>query len=149
MKKIIFLDIDGVLNSYRSVHAFGDYPNNESNHDKFDHVAVGLIRTVCKKCNAEIILSSRWRLFSGWENLEDVLDLPIIGRTPALLSGSRGQEIAMWLRDNVVFDYVIVDDDSDMLESQKENFVQVDMKEGLSFKNYEQILKILGIEDEN
>lgn len=148
MKKIIFLDIDDVCNSYRSLIAFGGYPYVHENHDKFDQVAISLIENVCKKCNAEIVLSSTWRLVKGWEKLRDILNLPIIDKTPALLNGSRGNEISMWLRDNPIFKYVIIDDTSDMLESQLKNFVHVDCKNGFSYENYEKTLKILGVENE-
>lgn len=44
--KILFLDIDGVLNSDRSNMAFSGYPHSFSDADmaKFDNVALGLLR---------------------------------------------------------------------------------------------------------
>jgi len=148
MKKIVFLDIDGVLNSYRSVIAYGVYPIDNTSSENFDMVAVGLIREACKKCHAQIVLSSTWRLYRGWENLKTVLDLPIIDKTPKKLSSIRGEEIWLWLDENKVDKYVIVDDSTDILKCQQSYYVQVDPYEGLAWKDYAKILKILGIEEE-
>lgn len=149
MRKIIFADVDGVLNSYRSCTAFGAYPMDNTSSEKFDMVAVGLIRTACKKCNAEIVLSSTWRLNKNWENLAQTLDLPIVDRTPQVLSEDRGQEITLWLENNTVFNYVIIDDHNDMTEKQQANFIQTDPKNGLLYENYQKILEILGVFNAN
>lgn len=146
MRKIIFADVDGVLNSYRTVVAFGNYPTRNDTTDNFDLVAVGLLREACKQCNAEIVLSSTWRMDKNWERLGETLNLSIVDRTPQLLTGSRGEEIAMWLRDNLVFEYLIIDDNNDMLKSQQKNFIHVDPKNGFSYENFKQTLEILGVE---
>lgn len=148
MKKIIFLDIDGVLNSYRSCTAYGAYPLRNDTEDKFDMVAVRLIEVACKKCNAEIVLSSTWRLEKDWKNLKETLRLPIIDKTPAVLSGDRGHEISLWLEDNTIFEYVVVDD-NEVGSSHKNNFVRTDPKNGLSYEDYQKILVILGTENDD
>ena len=62
----------------------------------------------------------------------------------------RGVEIDNWLRKNVEdywnedsYRYVILDDDSDMLLSQKDNFIQTDSLNGLSRKDVNKAIKIL------
>ena len=146
MHKVIFMDIDGVINSYRSVIAYGTYPMDNTTIDNFDEIAIGMLRSACKKCNAEIILSSTWRNENNWGNLKEIFNLPIIDRTPQLFSGTRGHEINAWLKDNTVFEFVIIDDHNEILDSQQNNFVQTDPKEGLAYRDYEKILKILGVE---
>jgi len=141
--KILFLDIDGVLNSVRSCIAFDGYPYSNSNYEKFDDIAVNLIRKLCKTTNTKIILSSTWRLFKGWDKLYEVLNLPIIDKTPHKLSSTRGEEIDMWLSNNKVDKYAIVDDDNDILVYQLPYFVKVDNTNGLSYENYLQLLKLL------
>ena len=81
----------------------------------------------------------------------------IIGVTPRLFEwyddGSvdyedRGYEIDFWIEEQKEeIDYVILDDDTDMLESQIDHFVHVDNKHGLSgkYKYVAQIKKILKI----
>lgn len=144
--KILFLDIDGVLNSTRSAVAFGGYPMNvEKPHmERFDHVAVALIKKICKDTGAKIVLSSVWRLYEGHMNMANALHLPIIDSTPEKLTALRGEEIAMWLRDHPeVEKYVIIDDDSDMLEDQMPYFVQTSHLNGFLYQDYLKALEIL------
>lgn len=140
--KVLFLDIDGVLNSTRSAIAFDGY-SSFHNFDKFDDVAVGLIRKICEETNTKIILSSTWRLSKDWKKLKNLLNLPIIDRTPRKLSSIRGEEISMWLNNFYVDKYVIVDDDSDMLKDQLPYFVQTNSNNGLSYENYEKLMELL------
>jgi hypothetical protein len=148
--KVLFLDVDGVINSVRSATAFGGFPwKVDSKEIKlFDNVAISLIRKICKETNTKIVLSSTWRKTVGWKALRDALKLDIIDATPFTFSERmRGVEINEWLEKHPeVTKYVIVDDDTDMLEAQKKNFVRVDSLEGLSYKNYKQILSIIGNE---
>jgi hypothetical protein len=155
--KVLFLDIDGVINSHRTLTVaagpseFGGKPRgNGFPHDfsasdmsKFDHVAIGLIRQVCIETDASIVLSSAWRiLFSPFE-VANGLDLPIFARTPSLI-GCRGDEIAAWLAAHPeVESYAIVDDSGDMLASQSHFFVQTDPYEGLSYRNFCNLRDIL------
>ncbi len=142
--KLLFLDIDGVLNSVRSAVAYDGYPHPER-EDKFDDVAVKLIKQLCVKTNCFIILSSTWRI--GIPNMilfGKKLDLPIIDRTPRKMSATRGEEIAMYLSEaKDVEKYAIIDDDSDMLKEQIPFFVQTDNRNGISYENYLALLKLL------
>lgn len=144
--KVLFLDIDGVLNSCRSAAAFGGYPCGftEADRARFDWVAVGLIRKLCRQAGASIVLSSSWRL--GRDSVRECaagLDLPIIDKTPAL-PGVRGEEIRAWLeRHPEVTHWAIVDDNSDMLASQADRFVQTSEADGLSFADAAALARIL------
>lgn len=143
--KVLFLDIDGVLNSHRTAIAHGGFPHGFSPEQmqKFDHAAIGLIRKVCEETGAVIVLSSSWRILHAVDECATGLDLPIIDRTPSL-TGNRGQEIAAWLAEHSsVIIYAIVDDDSDMLESQRTQFVQTSHEEGLSWQDYQCLLRVL------
>lgn len=86
----------------------------------------------------------------GLEKLLDMWktrNLPgeIIGITPELPE-KRGKEIAAWLSKypNPVERYVIIDDDTDMLEDQMANFVKTDPMFGLTVDDCNKIIKILG-----
>lgn len=144
--KVLFLDIDGVLNSRRTVIATGYYPHcfDENNKKRFDWIAVGMIRELCEKEGASIVLSSSWR--HGKNSVHECangLDLPIFDKTPDLL-GVRGEEIQDWLnRHPEVTHYAIVDDNSDMLASQADHFVQTSEEDGLSFLDYTALGRIL------
>jgi hypothetical protein len=153
--KVLFLDIDGVLNSQKTCEAFGSplkggFPHgfDADNMALFDHAAIALIRKLCEKTDASIVLSSSWRIIHSVHDCANGLDLPIFDRTPSLTwpERVRGDEIAAWLTDHPeVTRYAIVDDDSDMLDWQKSRFVQTNFQEGLSFCNYEDLMCLLGV----
>lgn len=143
--KVLFLDIDGVLNSHRSIYAFNGCPHGFTPEHMalFDHVAIGLVRKLCQETGAVIVLSSSWRLLHATKEVAAGLNLPVIDRTPSL-TGNRGQEIAAWLAEHPsVTVYAIVDDDSDMLESQRAHFVQTSHEDGLQFRDYQALLRVL------
>jgi hypothetical protein len=144
--KVLFLDIDGVLNSERSCAAYDGYPHCFKPKDmaQFDHTAIALIRKLCKKTGCSIVLSSTWRITSTIHEVAGALDLPIFDATP-VLPGIRGLEISSWLASHPeVVTYAIVDDSGDMLELQKPFFVQTNMEFGLSLPNYRHLLRLLG-----
>lgn len=154
--KILFLDIDGVLNSSRTAVIHGTKPDGTLTglgypHDlslksmrKFDPIAIGLIRQLCYETNCKIVLSSTWRISFAVEECTKAFNLPFIDKTPKVLFGRRGLEIQEWLeKHSDILKYAIVDDDSDMLESQLPYFVKVDGTEGLSYKNYQSLKEIL------
>ncbi len=135
MARCIFLDIDGVLNSHRTAVAFQSILQR-----RLDPVAVMMLYRLVTCADAAIVISSTWRLDdqwlttiwgclreAGWPwNHTAFLPLgecPIIDRTPRL-PGVRGIEIQAWLDANPEYDdYIILDDDSDMLESQMDRFI--------------------------
>lgn len=151
--KVIFLDIDGVLNSNRSAAALGGmpWPGRSKGRDwhLFDPVAVGLLRRACEKTGSVCVLSSSWRNVMNESEIQELavhLGVTIIGQTPRSLGGEpRGEQIAAWLEENPeVWTWAILDDDSDMLEEQKERFVKTTFREGLLFEHYMQLTHLLG-----
>lgn len=121
--KLIFLDFDGVLNSYRTVFAA---PGKENGWDPehLDPVSIGLVRKLCDLTGAKIVISSTWRDHFTNDELKEILakkgwpDAPIIGRTASSLSWRfRGGEVADWLEEfvnagNEIESYVILDDNN-------------------------------------
>jgi hypothetical protein len=118
--KIIFLDIDGVLNV--------NFPSHDEYGRVFHPHFVENLRYIIEKTQAKIVISSTWR-FSGLVIMKEMWEkrnLPgeVIDITPHIDICKRGEEIEYWLKNNEVDSYVIVDDDNDMLESQQENFIK-------------------------
>lgn len=141
--KVLFLDIDGVLNSRRSQMAFGAYPHDFSNMQQFDLVAVGLIRRLCRVTDCSVVLSSDWRYYTTAHLAANALDLPIMDVTPQL-NGTRGLEINAWLSAHPeVTRFAIVDDISQFMDSQRPFFVQTDDAFGLTLRDYSDLLAIL------
>nr|WP_315471744.1 HAD domain-containing protein [uncultured Rhodoferax sp.] len=145
--KVVFLDIDGVLNSHRTAIAFSgvSWSGADGIRAKMDEVAIRLIGGIVRASGAVVILSSSWRNDSNWTSIGPALGLPIAGRTPSGM-GPRGQEIADWLAKNPgVEQYAIIDDDSDMLPEQLPFFVHTHYSNGFMFEHAEKLADLLGI----
>lgn len=117
--KVVFLDIDGVLNQ-------SDYRREMM---KKGHISVilqreqlALLKKIVDATDASIVLISSWRKFwrregsidSAGQQIEQVLDeygLFIVDKTPVLHRGSRSDEVEAWLKNKrYVEQYVILDD---------------------------------------
>lgn len=147
--KIIFLDIDGVLNHDRFYHerfenryvdGAIEYPYSE-----IDPSSVKNLNQLISDTNAKIVISSTWR-HDGIDYCKKVLEFhgfvgDIIDITPTIRNNDclRGNEIHKWIKENESLigshynftEYVILDDDSDMLYWQRNNFILVDRSVGL------------------
>jgi len=149
--KIIFLDFDGVLNSqlyFVKRHAEKLAGHNLGFAGDLDPTAVGFLNELIEKTGAKVVVSSTWRIGMTAEDLQELLEKvgfkgEVIGVTPDLSSGSclRGNEILEWIKDNRAIvgadysdyrQYVIFDDDSDMLYWQRNNYFQCDGYVGLT-----------------
>jgi hypothetical protein len=147
---IIFLDIDGVLCTTRAhlAYATGLFMRH------YDPTSTRLLARLCRETEAKLVLSSTWRLSFDMHHMDALLmnagfdDVPWHQnwRTPDLkFERSRGEEINLWMeRHGTPEHYVILDDDSDMLEAQKARFIQTDTHEGFGFKEYERARLLLG-----
>lgn len=147
--KVLFLDIDGVLNSERSSLACDGYPHSfvPDDLDKFDWIAVSLVRKLCNVASCSIVLSSSWRLQFTVEEAVRALDLPIIGATPDHGDyDSRATEIHAWLAAHPEVErYAIVDDIPQFrtMPELQAKFVQTDPALGLSLSDYRQLRHLL------
>jgi len=134
--KVIFLDIDGVLNSIND--KFSQTLETQSHLD--------LLGELVKKTNAKIVLSSSWRgipsLRKLVENKMKLINTEVIGATRSL-PGTRGSEIKDWMKDKDIESFVIIDDDKDMDELTETNLVLTDSNKGLQKEDIEKALKIL------
>lgn len=167
--RVIFLDLDGVINSDRSILVCGERlekfkGSNVPYYEKFlisnaDPIAVEMINLLAKMTDAKIVLSSSHRKhFDEIKDFEQRLEKTkeyfskvgfdgerLIGWTPAL-HDIRGKEIQDWLDKHTgVTHYVIIDDSADMLEEQMGNFVRTSGADGFSAQNYRDCFKILGV----
>lgn len=142
--KVLFLDIDGVLNSAKTCCAFGGYPMSMEHIAAFDQAAIRLLQRLCDSAGVQVVLSSSWRNDKDWATYGQALGLPIIDRTPSSM-GPRGREIQTWLDAHPeVEQYAIVDDDSDMLPEQAPRFVHTNGDEGLTFADYRKLCDLFG-----
>lgn len=112
--KVIFLDIDGVLNSKDTIQRWED-----GSFIGIDPYLVAIFNRIIFATGAQIVLSSTWRLHEdGREEVrKHVMDF--IDVTPSIGYGHRGTEVKDWLdRHPEVEKYAILDDDSDFLPHQ-------------------------------
>ena len=125
--KILFLDIDGVVNCART------YKAGTSNFPLDPYMAF-LVARIVEATGCKVVLSSSWRYHE--ESAEQVRQrvVDFIDVTPKLNGlTSRGTEIDKWLEAHPeVTKYAILDDNSDMLEEQMPNFFLCPWETGLT-----------------
>lgn len=147
MNKILFLDIDGVLNSADYMVACG----GKFDHKQIDPAAVARLNRITDTTGCKIVVSSTWRLL--YDHLEDLktaltgygITGEVIGKTPFkpnALRFVRGKEIEFWLEENhgTYSKFVIVDDDTDMGKLDK-HAVYTKFKTGLLDEQADEIIK--------
>ena len=146
--KVIFLDIDGVLNTEVSAIMYGNlWAGKKDVASMLDHHGVRLIKFLISK-DVKIVLSSSWRLGQDKETSTATLGFEIFDQTAVHSNkgNARGYEIQDWLdKHDDITHYCILDDDSDMLPEQMDNFVQV-LEPGLTFINIADICSKLDID---
>lgn len=136
--KIIFLDIDGVLNSeaYFDSLPEGIAARRSGNRLKcLDKSAITRLNKILKVTGAEIVLSSSWRV-KGLKTCNQLLtdagcEKEAIGSTPMSMKLNRVNEIRLWREEsqhNVVKWIAIDDEDISLLG---ENAVQTSSDRGL------------------
>ncbi len=156
--KVIFLDVDGVLNSELSREQERNNFDNWMEHE-VSEMHVNNLKKIVDATGAQIVLSSSWRFdhpkATGRDFIVDplmkVLDrklkavgLDIIDVTPDLRGKIRGAEIQDWLdRHSEVERFVILDDDVDMKDEQKPFFVNTTFKNGLTDELANKAIEIL------
>ena len=164
MNKVIFLDIDGVLNTkwwYTQMNR--NTPKDKYGYD-FDPKAVANLRRIVEETGADIVISSSWKCM-GLSEMEDMWEernLPgkVIGLTPNSVSDEllvdadidsiklfhiRGEEIKEWMarHGKQVSNYTIIDDMDNMLPDQQSHFVQTNPEEGITEEDVQKTIKIL------
>lgn len=134
--KIIFLDIDGVLNTPLYMI------QSKERGRALNPVAIHSLNCLIEATGADVVLSSTWRYNSTPEDMTQTLQekgfkYTIRSFTPRTDRDCRGTEIRMWIDARCPYklnfhEYIILDDDSDMLYWQRENFVHCPMDCGLT-----------------
>lgn len=139
--RIIFLDIDDVMQSLRTTVATRSVGRIETKLKHLDPIAIKMIRDICERFDVKIVVSSTWRLGATVEDFH-FFDLPIIDLT-CYTGKIRGYDIEAWLLCHPeVTTYAIVDDSSDFLPQHMQYHVHVAPNNGLSFENYRQLEEI-------
>jgi predicted TIM-barrel fold metal-dependent hydrolase len=105
-RRVIFLDIDGVLAPIRRWDRYG----------ALDPACIQVLNEIVARGGADVVVSSTWRYGKTVAELQEMLDAVgftgrVVDKTPIGAPGaSRGEEIATWLAEHAVGGYVIIDD---------------------------------------
>lgn len=164
MRKVIFLDIDGVLNTKWWYTQMDSNTHKDKYGYAFDPKAVANLKRIIEETGADIVISSSWKCF-GLSQMEDMWNernLPgkIIDITPNSVSDElllnadidsiemfhiRGEEIKEWLSKHGkrISNYVIIDDMDNMLPEQQSYFVQTNPEVGITKEDSEKAINIL------
>ena len=147
---IIFLDVDGVLNSKNkliSVYNKTGKPHSGYNYP-FDEKCLENLRILVQLTNSKLVVTSTWRMDDiGIKTLLNVLktynlDKEVIGYTP-IIGSQRELEIKEFLSslDNEP-NFIILDDDADFNELLP-YLVKTNSQTGLTTSNVENAVKKL------
>lgn len=162
--KIIFLDVDGVLNSDKTKERINGWVFVEN-------YKIAIIRRIMNRTGARIVLDSTWRQgfygvtqkkpgdLSDW-GIEEYEALKqrcseygvwFFDHTEWPETGDRGAEIQRWIQKytkrgrDPIESFVIIDDvDICISEKFPDNFVQTSGKYGITDEDAERAIKILG-----
>lgn len=144
--RVLFLDVDGVLNS-NEFFARAIANNNGQpipmGARHLDPEAVRRVQQLVQKTRATVVLSSTWRY--GWPimTISQWLGVRIYGATAVeRFRGNRSTEIDGWLDRFRPDRYAILDDDRDIY-GHDDHFVQTDVRVGLTDDDCRRVARIL------
>jgi hypothetical protein len=150
--KYLFLDIDGVLNSFDDYAVDGKefLENIENITFILSKRQMGLLNNIIDKYHPKIILSSYWRNRYPLSKLQKKFEEAgfkgkILAITPSFGGEheDRWQQIKHYIEDNDVSEYIILDDSPlDRKNTKFPNWIKTDSYHGLDQKHLREIDKI-------
>jgi hypothetical protein len=153
--KVLFLDIDGVLNAtedWIEWKVLGHSTNYS--FEMLSRPKIAMLVNIVQKTGCKLVLSSSWRLHYTNEQMIEMFKVRgchyittdiLIDQTPfPRLSGMRGQEINEWLQEHPeVTQYIILDDSTDFYDHQRVYHVKTDTYVGLTFYQMKECIRLL------
>ena len=171
--KILFLDMDGVVNSNNEIVNYLDdltenqcYTREEARHQfniEFCHytelifpIFAKRITNICEKTNCDIVWSTTWRTIRSYRNNLEYAQkmltrrgIPgerLIAYTPILSYNPRRDEIKLWLKNNgkYIKKFAILDDTLEAKYNTKRGkFFQTTIADGLTENIANDVIKWL------
>lgn len=149
--RVIFLDFDGVLNTYSYMFLTdGDAPELG-----LDPKRVAYVNEIIQRTGAVVVLSTAWRYDNTQFALECMLRKrglvgEVVGMTPEpeehVTYKPREVEVQAWLdKHPEVESFVVLDDLDGQFNSMKDRFVNTDPSRGLTPEHVEAAVKILTV----
>ena len=145
--RIIFLDVDGVLNNGTWAMEMYDQGVRVYHDDLLHEPSLAQLRRIIDETGAVIVVSSSWRQVpTAYVHLREWLEkygMEIFDKTP-YVGGMRGDDITAWFNRNPgIYEYVILDDEDDM-NGHMEHLVQTDFDDGLTAEKADECIRRLG-----
>lgn len=154
--KVIFLDMDGVLNSNaffrRPEQVFGTIEYSRENEffgSMIDPEAVKVLSEIAEKSGAHLVLSSSWRMVLTTDDLIGLLRKAgyngdgFLGRTDSA-GATRAEEIARYgLSVGDMTHFLVLDDSSDAIIPN--HTITTSYGHGLTAEHIPEALRILGV----
>ena len=146
--RIAFVDYDGVVNTpmwnaQGTCCSYGFPKQGKVNNFQ----AVQWLSEACQKFGYDIVVTSTWRLHDNYK--ECLINgglrsgIEILGRTEHFSGLPRGAEIDAYIINHPeILYYIIIDDEADILEHQRDHFIQTNDSFGFGlddFKKFENI----------
>ncbi len=151
--KILFLDVDGVLNNDDwAWEMYKKYKVEVYREDILYQPSLCELRRIINATGAKIVVSSSWRKIE--HAYKDLLmwlkmyGMEVLDVTP-YVGGIRGDDIEAWFKrnkDKQIESYAILDDDSDMGEHYG-HLIQTFYMEGLTTEIADECIKMLNSSD--
>lgn len=153
--KVIFLDIDGVLNSLPFIYECDStgLSGIEFKAMQIDSVCVQRLNHAIETTGAKCVLSSAWRKIHPLDEMQEILEFKdfkgeLIDKTPYLsIQGRdrRKKEIQQWLDKNEVDKYVVLDDEG---KFEGMPFVKTNLMDcGMDDRHMQKVIQLLGEKD--
>ena len=158
MAKFIFLDFDGVMDTFRYSNRlyYEGKPENDRFGTVFDPDCIKALEKIIDATGAEIVISSSWKVLMSYGQILEMWkerNLPgfVTDATPTC-SSRRGEEIAAWLdiftknSGGEEYDYVILDDldEDNFNKDQIPHLIRIDDYEGLTDDATLKAIEMLG-----
>ena len=156
MRKILFLDFDGVVvtDRYQDEQIASGGVLRDSRGAVFDPVCVENLRLIIDSTDADIVVTSTWKMERGLDGMQRMWQgrhLPgkVIGVTPDIDPIHRGNEIEAWLdAQTAAVRYAIIDDCPILdffREEQQQHLFKVDERTGLDDATAKAIVEHLNL----
>ena len=147
VRKVLFLDVDGVLNNGSWTSEM--YENGVRVYEEhiLEDRALRLLRAIIVETGARIVVSSSWRHEKGaYDKLCEALlrhGMYPLDKTPGP-DTDRGRDIALWLEAHPDTEYYAILDDEDDLGALAEHHVRTDPDKGLTETEAYRCVSLLG-----
>lgn len=155
--RVLFLDIDGVLNHHGVYQECSKRKGKTIPCDWVDPTRVALLNEICERTGAVVVISSSWREYlGGWPTVQEVLVQrgftgQVVDHTIMLrdrmrlnwLSGTRWDEINYWLTWHPEVTQWVVLEDALIDGIPPERLIHTNLTTGLTREGVERAVTIL------